>query len=111
MKKLFLIAGLLLIPYAHTICADSPTMLSQIINGFAIGTGTGISLGLLNKYCPKYNKNTFLLMGLTHNTLVREAHQRDAGIILDISALVALSTWFVALNKSEFCAPTSADHV
>ncbi len=113
MKKLFLIiVGLLLIPAAHTmIRADNPTILSQIMNGAAIGTGTGISLGLLNKYSPRYNKNTFLLMGLVHNTLVREAHQNDAGIMLDVSAMLALVTWFVAINKSEFSIPISADSV
>lgn len=50
-------------------------------------------------------------MGLVHNTLVREAHQNDAGIMLDVSAMLALVTWFVAINKSEFSIPISADSV
>ncbi len=104
MKKLLLV-GLLLIPTTTTIRADNPTILTQIINGVAIGTGTGISFGLLNKYCPHY-RFPFLLTGLAHNTLVLEAHQRDAGIMLDVSAMVALATWFIAINKSEFAPST-----
>lgn len=109
MKKILLmlpIAGLLLLP-TPSLHAHEPTVLSQIITGAAIGTGTGLSFGLFNKYCPSYNGSTFLLTALMHNALVLETHKKDAGVILDVSAMIAAITWFMALNKSEFCAPTS----
>lgn len=90
----------LLIPFSSGY-AHKPSMVCQLAIGAALGTATGVSLGLLNKWYPAYHHPTFYVVGLTHVRALEELHhnRHSADIVIDIASLITATGWLIYLNS------------
>jgi hypothetical protein len=111
MKKNLLVLVLsvsFLIP-STSLNAKPSTMVSQMCAGMALGTGMGLTLGLLNKHYPQYNHTSSLVASIAHSALLTDLHKEmnAPGISLDLSSFVSAMAVYICINRSAICSHSS----
>lgn len=111
MKKILiqLVFGVSFLIPSTNLTAKPASMISQMCAGMALGTGTGLTLGLLNKHYPQYNHTSSLVASIAHSAFLTDLHKEmnTQGMTLDLASFFTAMTVYIFINKSQICSHSS----